>query len=469
MLNGTDQLGVINQYIDTARKSLGTLYQRKEALNQQLVQTRNNMTAQYRELARFRLDALAVNRLTSQLDQTDSAVLALLERRANEMARLEPEIEQSTDRQSTLNAQRSQAIQQRDELIKRIDERAAQIQADLSRQEGYQAQEKIAAQEAAKAARADRKATQAEADQVEKGKIYREDQLFMYLWERRFLTPDYKSRGLIRRLDGWVANIINYPEARSNYYMLTQLPVRLREHADRQKKIADQTHAELQALQENALNVDDILENKALLEETIENVEKIESWIEKEEDRYDALIQDRSKFSSGNDDISRQAIELQVSGIRNDSISELYMKAKATPKPDDDVIVSRIRDLKEEEKRVESEILALQARERQQQQSYRELEELRRRYRRRGYDSRHSHFPGGFELGALLALLMSGQKSGRDVWGQIDREQRFRKPRTPKGFGGGMFPGGFGGGMGGGGFGTGGGLGGGGFRTGGGF
>jgi len=469
MVNGTDQLGVINQYIDTARNSLGSLYQRREALNEQLVQTRNNMTTQYRELARFRLDELAANRLATQLDQTDSAVLVLLERRSNEMARLDPEIEQSTVSQSTLNAQREQAAQQRDDLIKRIDDRAAQIQAALSREEGYQFQEKLAAGEAAKAERADRKATQAEADHLEKGKIYRDDQLFMYLWQRRFLTPDYKGRGLTRRLDGWVANIINYPEARSNYYMLTELPVRLRDHADRQKKIADHAHGELQILQEKALKVEDILQNKTLLEETIKNLEKIERQIEEEEKKYDVLIQERSKFSSGNDDISRQAIELQVAGIRNDSISELYMKAKATPKPDDDIIVSRISDLKEEEKRIENEIRALQAQEHQQQQSYRELEELRRRYRRSGYDSRHSRFPSGFELGTLLALLMSGQKSGRDVWGQIDQEQRFRKPRTPRGFGGGMFPGGFGGGMGGGGFGTGGGLGGGGFRTGGGF
>jgi hypothetical protein len=225
----------------------------------------------------------------------------------------------------------------------------------------------------------------------------------------------------------------------------------------------------LQNLQENALRVEDILQNKALLEERVKDLQKTETRIDEEEKQYDALIQERSKFSSGNDDISRQAIELQVAGIRNDSISELFMKAKATPKPDDDVIVSRISDLKEEEGRIENEIRTLQVRERQQQQSYRELEELRHRYRRRGYDSHHSRFPSGFELGALLSLLLSGQKSGRDVWGQIDREQRFKKPRTPKGFGGGMFPGGFGGGMGGGGFGTGGGLGGGGFRTGGGF
>ena len=469
MINGTDQLGIINQHIDRARNSLGTLYQRKESLNQQLVQARNRLTTEYRKLAKFRLDELAANRLTSHLDQTDNAVLALLERRASEMAKLDPEIEASSGRQEVLNKQRGQFIQKRDDLIKQLDDRAAEIQAQLSLQEGYQSQQKLATREAEKAEHADRKATQAEADQVEKGKNYRDDQLFMYLWKRRFLTPEYAGRGLVKRLDGWVSSIIHYPEARSNYYMLTELPVRLREHADRQKRVADQAHQALTTVEENALKVEDILQNKTLLEETVKQLEKMERRIEEEEKRYDALLEKRSKFSSGSDDVTRQAIELQVAGIRSDSISELYLQAKATPKPDDDIIVSRIGSLKQEEKRFETEIRTLQAKESQQRQSYQELEDLRRRYRRRGYDSQHSHFPSRFELGALLALLMSGQKSGRDVWGQIDREQRFKKPRTPRGFGGGVFPGGFGGGMGGGGFGTGGGLGGGGFRTGGGF
>jgi len=69
-----------------------------------------------------------------------------------------------------------------------------------------------------------------------------------------------------------------------------------------------------------------------------------------------------------------------------------------------DKAVNGLRDLQREENRVEDEIHGLQTQERQQQQSYREFEELRRRYRRRGYDSRHSHFPGGFEMGALLAI-----------------------------------------------------------------
>ena len=210
-----------------------------------------------------------------------------------------------------------------------------------------------------------------------------------------------------------------------------------------------------------ALAVEPITKNKALLQSVQKSLEESESRIQEEEKRHTSLLEQRSAHASGSDELSRQAIELQVSEIKNDSLTNLYMQAKMTNNPDDDVIVSRIRELQEEEKVLLAEVQNLQSQVHQQQKNYREIEELRRRFRMRNYDSDHSFFPGGFQLAALLSLLMSGRASGGDVWDRIDREQQFRRPRTPVDFGGGVFPGGFGGG--------GGGMGGGGFRTGGSF
>jgi chromosome segregation ATPase len=456
MMNGMDQLAVISQHIDTARSALDSLHQRKEAANQQLLQLRNQMTDAYRNLARFRMDELAADRVVTHLDETDRAVSKLLDRRAQAMQALDPAIEQSASHLTSLSTEREQTIQKRDALIKQIDDHAADIKTQLSGQESYQTQEELVVETAAKAERADQKATQAEADQTEKGQSYRKDPLFMYLWQRRYMTPEYKGHGLTRTLDGWVAKLINYADARSNYYMLTELPLRLREHADRQKGIADQAEQDLRRVEADALDNEEMRRLKAALEETLKALETIEQHIEEEEGRHASLLEQRSQYSSGADDISRQAIELQLSEIKDDSLANLYMEAKMTPKPDDDVIVSRIRDLQKEEKKIEDEIAALQSQERQQQKSYKELEDLRRQYRRRGFDSGFSYFPSGFDMAALLAMLMSGRSSGRDVWGRIDRDQQFRRPRTPRGFGGGMFPGRSGGGMGGGGFRTGG-------------
>ena len=461
MMQGRDQLAIIDQHIATARRDMQTGHSRLESANRQLVEVRNQLAHEYKSLAEFRLDTLAAGQLISQMDDTDRALLKLLERRSQALAQLEQEIEQSQATQAELEQERSRVMRQRDELLKQIDEAAAEIKERLGGQEAYRKLEKKAAEESSRAERAQKKAAQAEADREEKGKPYREDPLFMYLWKRRYLTPDYSGGGLTRMLDGWVARMINYADAGSNYYMLTELPLRLREHADRQERLASQEVQKLREMEAAALAVEPITKNKALLQSVQKSLEESESRIEAEEKRHASLLEQRSAHASGSDELSRQAIELQVSEIKNDSLTHLYMQAKMTKNPDDDVIVSRIRELQEQEQGLLTEVQNLQSQIDQQQKNYREIEELRRRFRRRSYDSDRSFFPGGFQLAALLSLLMSGRASGSDVWDRIDREQQFRRPRTPVDFGGGVFPGGFGGG--------GGGMGGGGFRTGGSF
>ncbi|MGB7920673.1 MAG: hypothetical protein WCF40_11505 [Desulfobacterales bacterium] len=470
MMNGTDQLAIINQHMAKARSGLDAIHQRMESANQQVVRIRNQLTEEYRQLARFRLDELAANRVTVQLDETDRAVLKLLERRSQELRELDSAIERSTARQDQLTAQREQAVRKRDDLVKRIDENAAEIKLQLSRQEAYQAQEKRVAETAARAERAESKAARAEADQNEKGKPYREDPLFMYLWKRRFLTPDYTGGWFTRSLDGWVAKMIKFSDARGNYFMLTELPVRLREHAEGQKAVAAEELQKLHDIEAKALQIDEIVRDKEALAAAQKSLEEIEARTEEEEKRHEALFQQRSAFSTASDEASRQALALQTADIKQEPFANLYMKAKMTSNPDDDVIVARIRDLQQEEKSLVSQVRELQVQEQQHQQSFSELEDLRRRFRQSSYDSRYSYFPSGFELAALLGMLMSGRASGGDIWDRIDREQKFRRPRTPPDFGGGVFPGGFGGGGRGGfggGFGGGGIGGGGGFRTGG--
>ena len=80
---------------------------------------------------------------------------------------------------------------------------------------------------------AERKAAQAEADLAAKRVPYEQDPIFMYLWRRGFGTPRYTSTGLVRNLDRMVARHVGYADASRNYTMLTELPIRLREHADR--------------------------------------------------------------------------------------------------------------------------------------------------------------------------------------------------------------------------------------------
>ena len=471
-MRGSESLAIINQYIATAGGEINAAHRELEALNQRLAEVHRHSTEAYRQLAQFRLDELAANRVVTQLDETDRAMLVLMERRGQALSALEAEIDSSEEKLVRMTDMREKAVQARDDLIKQVDERVAEVMSKLNEQEAYLAQERSVADATAKAEQAETKAAQAEADREEKGRPYREDPLFMYLWRRRYLTPDYAAGIIARILDGRVAKLIRYADARSNYFMLTELPLRLRQHADEQARIAEAELDKIRALEAEALRDEGLTQKKNELQVAQKSLENLDAQMEAEEKQLETFRQQRSAYSNSTDKYSQQAIELQVSELKSDSLADLYAGAQRTPQPDDDISVSRIRDLQKEQSRLTAEIGQLREEEVRRQRSMQELEELRRRFRRRNYDSRHSQFPGGFELAVLLGRLLAGRMSGGGVWDRIRQNQQFRRPRAPRDFGGGIFPGGFGGrGRGGfgGGFGKGGFGGGGGFKTGGGF
>lgn len=472
MRYGTDTLSIIEQHLSAARDQTQAAGTRLEALNRRLLDLRADLGEAVRRLARFRMDELSAARVIAHLDETDREVVDLLSQRTEALRETEDNLAQSLEHQQALKASRDEAARVYDETLKALDDEAGEIRAQLDRQESYSTQETRTAEAAERLSRAREKADQAEADRAAKGEPYEKDPLFMYLWKRRFRTPEYKAGPLTRTLDAWVARMIRFDEARNNYAMLTQLPGHLQAHAERQEAVAAEEERKLRQMEAKALEDAGFAGRRETLDARQKALEALEIQIEEEEKNYERLMAARADFSSGADPFSSKAMALQVDEIANDSIAELYMEAKLTAKTDDDMIVQRIRDLQEEEKSITEELKQVQVEAARGQQGFRELETLRRRFRQNRYDSGHSYFPGSFDIGALLGMLLGGMASSGDVWERIRREQQFRRPRTPETFGGGFLPNlgrgiRHGGGFGGGGFRTGGGFGGGGFRTGG--
>src|SRR5690606_40366105 len=134
----------------------------------------------------------------------------------------------------------------------RLDEQQSALKAvanevgrSLDSNPAFQARRKGLAALAEIEAQSLRKTEQAEADREQKGRPYRDDPLFMYLWEAGYGTSGYRANNLVAWLDGKVAALIGFPEARPNFSMLNEIPLRLREHADRQQANAKEAEDEL--------------------------------------------------------------------------------------------------------------------------------------------------------------------------------------------------------------------------------
>ncbi len=172
-----------------------------------------------------------------------------------------------------MNEQRKELARQRDEAGEAMQRQLEQTHKRINETEAYRQQQEKTQQAVAVAKRAEEKATRAENDRLEKGQPYEADRLFMYLWNRRFLTPDYRGGWFTRQLDNWVARIIDFQRNRSNYYMLLELPRRLREHATKLQQTAQLEVPALQAMERQAAEADGVLNLQGKVQEAEKQLE----------------------------------------------------------------------------------------------------------------------------------------------------------------------------------------------------
>ncbi len=452
---------MINQHIHQVQSEHQEAGLRLQELQRQLNALHMETGERYRQLARLRLDNIQAGQLTSRLDESDRAIVNLLEKLKQARQDLQERIAAGTSRQQQLEEQRKALEQRRDEAGQALQRQVEETRKRVMETDAYRQQQERAQEAAEVAKRADEKASQTEQDQVEKGKPYEADALFMYLWKRRYLTPDYQGGWLTRQLDGWVANLIDFRRNRLNYHMLQELPRRLREHATKAQQTAQLEAQALQTLERQAAEANGFLDLQARLQEVEKQLKQHDAEMEAEVTRNRQLFQDLAALNTATDPLSKQVIELQVAALQRKELTELLREARTTPRPEDDVIVAQLQQIQQRKDQIGAEIQSVSNFLQQQQKNMAELEELRRRYRDNGYDRYDSSFPGGFSLAVLLGQMLGGLMNSDMVWRELGRHHH-----------GGRHGRGWGGGFGGGSEGPGdeaGGFGGGKFRTGGGF
>ena len=279
-------------------------------------------------------------------------------------------------------------------------------------------------------------------------------------------------------LDGWVARVANFEPLRRDYWMLTALPARFDEHAQRMRLQSDEDLAAVRALEQAAAEAAGVPQREDALADAAEALAAVDEKIDEHEAALDALVEKRAAFAAGDDDLSRRCNEIVRDALRGETMRRLRERATATPTPDDDAAVDQLTVVRADLPRVEEEAKRFRELHETNRDRAAKLEEIRKRFKESRYDAVSSEFVNGALIATLLTQLLAGALGVGDIWDALKKQQRYRNLGADPRFGSGKFPrggnpwgGGWGGGGGfGGGFGKrGGGFGGGGFKTGGGF
>ncbi|MGF1621943.1 MAG: hypothetical protein ACFCUR_15170 [Rhodomicrobiaceae bacterium] len=421
------------QTLDGIEKALQQVSKTVDRLNAELSQTnadKAKLVAKrleaFQTLAKFRTELALVDGVIDDADRLSGQVRTILKARQKTLAALKQrEAESARERTRTLNEQKK-LHQEIERLEDELDVLGARAKEELSSDPAYKAKADRLAELEGMVEKAAAKAEKSRAEEEEKGAPYRNDPLFTYLWDRKFGTSDYGHKGIIRALDGWVARLISYQDARSNFAVLTQIPQRLTAHVAR---LREAVLAEREALDEieaakiSELAGEDLIEK---LNEAHRRREEQVAELERLNAEFSETGTQLKTYAEGLDASFKEAVEKTTHFLESRDLGDLRREAHETPGVDDDEVVGLIEKLARDRDALEG--LARSKRE-ALDAAFKRKDELLRiasEFRRARYDRPGSEFELESNGEALLKLLLQGAITAVEYWARTQGGQRWR-------------------------------------------
>ncbi len=437
MISGRDALLQIDNAIAGIRDDENRLDAALASATQEAERLRLEQADDYRALARVRLDALSGEKVTGTLDRAEREALKLLAEKRKALEELAERRASATKSLKKAQAERHGVAGKLEDVVRRMDELRAKTQRRLaSERDWISADEKVAAAEEI-ARKADAKADQAEADRAEKGRPYEADKLFMYLWANGFGTSKYTAGPFARFFDRKVAKVCGFIEARPNYAMLLEIPLRLREHSDRKAAAVAEVVAKRTAIERAALEADGIAKFEAEFAAVKAEIDAGNAGIASVQADLATLDASHGALVGGDDPEIARALEGVAESLASTDIQTLWAQAYETPTPEDEKIVQRIEHYGAAIAQAEAELAETRATIRETARRRAELEETRERFQRSGYDRPGVTFNNESMLGNVIGGIIGGIISSPELWRVILGGYQAPHRRSGDTFGGG--------------------------------
>ncbi|HUV31953.1 MAG TPA: hypothetical protein VMW31_00150, partial [Devosiaceae bacterium] len=427
MLTGPQALKSLNEALDEIREEERTIAERLSRTSEKVARLRETETGYFRALAEERLSPEARIALTGRLSAAELRAREMLEKHSADIAETQDRLKTLDASLSELAAARLKEVNKLGDAHAALDQLSDQVAEALEKDRKFVAQRAEVQRLFEIAERATAKTEQAEADREAKGRPYRSDPLFMYLWERGYGTKNYRATNLVRALDGWVARMVRYHDARPNFAMLNEIPMRLREHAERLKAGAEAAGDALETAEVAAVDKAGGKSSRQAIEAAQAAIDRIDADIVEAEDERDELARVQRQLAEGGDPAFREAAQMLAQSLVHEDIGALYAQAQATENGRDDSIVAQIDQTRrqiaddEAEGRGDRDRLKVLAARR------RELEDIEWEFKKQRFDDPRSTFDKDELVGDLLSEFLRGAITAATYWGAWRNSQNWRE------------------------------------------
>ena len=434
MWTGRETLGSIESTIAKLHREESQLDAALRSAVSDSERLRKERAEALRELARVKLDEMAAGRLVQNLDAGERRASQLLDEYRGRIAAI-------SEHRETLLKEVAQAQTERDAAARLVETALDAVEAVRADVEGKVKalpawQEAKAANDAADAVatEAEKKAALSEADLGAKRKPYDDDPLFIYLWRRGFGTGRYNAGNFTRYMDRMVADFIGFGAVRANYAALTEIPLRLREHANAKRAAACEKLTALSVIERHAMLEAGIEPKERALAEARQRLAAADKGVEDRQVALRKVDEERGTLVSGTNPAYEEALATIALADSKDQLAALYQEARRTPTGADDAIVRKLETIDAAVSKADSEIAGLRRTAQDLAHRRLEVEQVRDRFRGAGYDHPHATFGNGDAIANTLKQVLGGM-AGAVLWEVLQGGYSNRGPRGRPDFG----------------------------------
>lgn len=424
-LRGPEALASLDEAMRDIRREEDEISKRLARSGERVGKIRESEAELFRQLAQLRLDPSVQGELDGRISAAEAKARDMLKAHARDLSKAEQAAAEIDATLAKLTGDRASALKELEGHQAELKALGERLTATIAKEPAFAAKRQSAQELAEIANQSMRKTEQAEADREDKGKPYRDDPLFMYLWEAGYGTSNYRANNLIRYFDGLVANIVSFAKARPNFAMLNEIPLRLREHAERQIAGAKAAETELEALETEAIDAAGGKPIRAALGAVQQRIDAIDAQIVTIEDQRDQTTQTLGVLAEGNNPAFASALSELANALAREDIQTLLAEARRTRTGQDDTIVAQIDDARARAKDEEDETRDQKERLKTLADRRRELEDIQWEFKKQRFDDPRSTFREDRLVGDLLNDFLRGGISAASYWDQWRRSQNW--------------------------------------------
>ncbi|KRA42274.1 hypothetical protein [Devosia sp. Root635] len=424
-IRGPEALASLDDAMRDIRREEEEISRRLARSAEKLGKIRESEAELFRQLAQLRLDPAVQGELDGRISAAEGKARDMLKAHTKDLSKAEKNVADIDAALAKLTADRTETLKTFEGHQAELKALAARLGDSIAKDPEFSSKRSRATELADVAAQSMRKTEQAETDRDEKGKPYRDDPLFMYLWEAGYGTASYRANNLIRYFDGLVANLIAFQKARPNFAMLNEIPLRLREHAERQIENAKAAEAEVDALETAAIDAAGGKPIREAMEVAQRRIDTLDAEIVATEDRRDEAAESLGQLSQGGNPAFEGALSELATALGREDIQTLLAEARRTRTGQDDTIVAQIDDARARAKEEEGETREQNERLKTLAARRRELEDIQWEFKKQRFDDPRSTFRDEKLVGDVLNDFLRGGISAASYWDQWRRSQNW--------------------------------------------